>query len=289
MAFQSAYTAKKPDAQGFVSYTPEEDQVWRILYERQYAQLAGLACPEFIAGIDILQLTGERVPQLPQVSECLSAATGWKVVPVAALIDEEKFFKLLAAREFPAATFIRTLAELDYVKEPDIFHELFGHCPMLTNPIYADFVNEYAKMVLTFPKKDWPLLQRLFWFTVEFGLLRASPSSPDVESSRTSRVVRAFDNLRAYGGGILSSIAEIRYSVESLIPQRQIFNPVSALRTPYRIDRLQTVYFVIDDYHELYDLLENDLKSFIAEAHRLGEFPPTFPVDDLPTVHIHAC
>ena len=162
--------------------------------------------------------------------------------------------------------------ELDYVKEPDIFHELFGHCPMLTVKVYADFVHNYALKVLSFPESDWPLLQRLFWFTVEFGLMNTSKG------------------LRAYGGGILSSISETVYSVESNLAMRVIFDPVVAFRTPYRIDMLQPVYFVIDDYHKLYDFVTSNIGELIQQARSLGEYPPFFPVDaDNPNIHIYAC
>jgi len=182
------------------------------------------------------------------------------------------FFELLAEKRFPAATFIRVQAELDYVKEPDIFHEIFGHCPMLTDPVYADFIQQYAQTVLTHPEEDWPLLQRLFWFTVEFGLI----DTPQ--------------GLRAYGGGILSSIAETTYCVESHRPLRILFDPLVVLRTPYRIDQLQTTYFVISEYQELYAIAKENLKELLAEARALGEFPPLFDVEDHnPSIHIHAC
>lgn len=272
MEFVSRYVSHQPDAQGLVRYSPEEDGVWRQLYERQMTILPQRACDEFMQGLAKLGLSPERIPQLPDINQKLKTMTGWQVEPVAALISARAFFELLASKRFPAATFIRCQEELDYVQEPDVFHELFGHCPMLTDPVYADFVHRYAITVLRFPESDWALLQRLFWFTVEFGLIQTP------------------QGLRAFGGGILSSISETAYSVESDIPLRVLFDPVAAFRTPYRIDMLQRVYFVIRDYQQLYDFVTRDIATFMNRARELGEFPPVFPVDyNNPSVHILAC
>lgn len=272
MEFVSRYVSHQPDAQGLVNYSNEEHRIWQILYERQMKIIPGRACNEFIQGLESLGLSAEHIPQLPDLSRRLKSLTGWEVAPVAALISARAFFELLAERRFPAATFIRREEEIDYVKEPDIFHEIFGHCPMLTNPVYADFVYNYALKVLSLPEAKWPLLQRLFWYTVEFGLIKMP------------------EGLRAYGGGILSSISETAYSVESDIPMRILFDPVVAFRMPYRIDMLQPVYFVIADYQELYDFVKADIKHFIGRARELGEYPPLFPVDENnPNIHILAC
>ncbi|MDP1602344.1 MAG: phenylalanine 4-monooxygenase [Legionella sp.] len=272
MKFVSRYVSHQPDASGRVNYSNEENRIWQILYERQRAILPNRACDEFMTGLKILDLPKDHIPQLPDVSCKLKALTGWQVEAVAALISARDFFELLATRRFPAATFIRCEEELDYVQEPDIFHELFGHCPMLTDPVYADFVCNYAKKVLTCPEEQWPLLQRLFWFTVEFGLIKTS------------------NGIRAYGGGILSSISETAYSVESDISMRVLFDPVTAFRTPYRIDMLQPVYFVIDGYQSLYDFVLKDIDLLIKRARELGEFPPFFSVDaNNPSIHIYAC
>jgi len=272
MEFISRYVSHQPDEQGLIDYSAEEHRVWKILFERQQKLVPGRACDAFLEGLENLGLTADAIPQLPDVSGRLQAKTGWQVVPVAALISARSFFELLAQRRFPAATFIRCEEELDYVKEPDIFHELFGHCPMLTEQVYADFIQDYAKKVLTFPESDWPLLQRLFWFTVEFGLIKTQKG------------------LRAYGGGILSSISETVYCVESDLPMRALFNPVVAFRTPYRIDMLQSVYFVIDDYSQLYDFVASNIGELLQQARSLGEYPPFFPVDENnPSIHIHAC
>lgn len=272
MNFISQYVSHKPDAKGFVNYSSAEHAVWKTLYNRQANILPNRACDEFLKGLESLELTAQAIPQLPDVNRRLKAKTGWQVEPVPALISARDFFELLAKKRFPAATFIRTEEELNYVKEPDIFHEIFGHCPMLTNLVYADFVHDYAQKVLTFPESDWPLLQRLFWFTVEFGLIQTKKG------------------LRAYGGGILSSISETVYSVESDLAMRVLFDPVVAFRTPYRIDMLQPIYFVISDYKQLYEFVASDILLVMRRAHELGEYPPFFPVDEgNPSIHIHAC
>lgn len=272
MEFVSQYVSKTPDDKGMICYTTSEHQVWQTLFERQLNILPNRACDEFLEGLSALALSADAIPQLPHVSKRLHSITGWTVAPVPALISARDFFELLAQRRFPAATFIRAQEELDYVKEPDIFHELFGHCPMLCDSVYADFVHDYACKVLTFPESRWPLLQRLFWFTVEFGLIHTS------------------QGLRAYGGGILSSIKETAYSVESPIPLRIRFDPVAAFRMPYRIDRLQPAYFVIDDYQHLYDFVQSDIGEYMKLACQLGELPALFPVDENnPNIHIHAC
>lgn len=272
LEFVSNYVSHKPDSQGLVHYSTEEHQVWKTLFLRQQKILPGRACEEYMAGLSRLNLTKDKIPQLPDVSQRLKGMTGWQVEPVAALISAREFFELLARRAFPAATFIRSEEEIDYVKEPDIFHELFGHCPMLTNPVYADFVYNFAKKVLTFPEDQWPLLQRMFWFTVEFGLIQTP------------------NGVRAYGGGILSSISETAYSVESDVPFRILFSPLAVFRTPYRIDMLQITYFVIESYQTLYDFVTSDLGLIIQKAKALGEFPPLFPVEGMnPNIHINAC
>ena len=272
MEFSSRYVAHKPDSQGLVNYSEGEHHVWQQLFERQIKIIPNRACDAFIAGLEKLHLSPTHIPQLPEISKRMTQLTGWEVVPVNALISAKDFFELLANCCFPAATFIRTQEELDYVQEPDIFLELFGHCPMLTDPTYAKFLQAYAKLVLTFPETEWALLQRLFWFTVEFGLIQTN------------------HGVRAYGGGILSSISETPYSIESYIPFRVLFDPIAAFRTPYRIDQLQRVYFVIHDFATLYHLTKQDLVQQIQEAKKLGEVAPFFKVEPHnPAIHIFAC
>lgn len=272
MAFQSRYIAHQPDATGLIAYSAAENAVWQQLFSRQKKLIVGRAAADYMAGLTALQLTEDRIPQLPEINQRLAKLTKWELAPVPALISARAFFELLAVRRFPVATFIRTQEELDYVKEPDIFHEIFGHCPLLVEPTYADFIQNYAQLVLTYPETDWPLLQRLFWFTVEFGLIETS------------------EGLRAYGGGILSSVAETVYCVESSVPLRILFDPLVALRTPYRIDQMQTTYFVIKNFAQLFAMAQENLHDLLSQARKLGEFPPLFSVEPHnPNIHIHAC
>ncbi len=272
MEFVSQYIAHQPDKSGFIAYSPAEHLVWQTLFTRQLNALPQIACSQFLQGLQALGLSSHCIPQLPEINQRLTHATGWSVAPVEALISARDFFTLLASKRFPVATFIRSMEELDYVKEPDIFHEIFGHCPMLTHTVYAEFIHQFACTVLSLPEKDWPLLQRLFWFTVEFGLIKSEKG------------------LRAYGGGILSSISEAAYSVQSDVPVRVLFEPLTAFRTPYRIDKLQVVYFVIDSYETLYQLVKQDLAKLIKRAYELGELPALFTFDsDNPHIHILAC
>lgn len=257
------YTAKKPDANGIIHYTAEEDSVWHDLYARQIKIVEHRACAEYLKGLEILQLPTDKVPQCFEVSKILTRETGWSITPVAALIPFEEFFTLLANRQFPAASFIRTRAELDYLQEPDIFHEIFGHCPLLTNPIYADFMHAYGKLGLKASDEDRLLLARLFWFTIEFGLIQTAKG------------------LKVYGAGILSSKEETVYALESNIPLRKSFDALETLRTPYRYDIMQSLYFIINDYTQMYDLLNTDMQTLVAQAHLLGEFPLPVPA--------HAC
>ena len=200
----------------------------------------------------------DRVPQLPEISEVLQKHTGWSVAPVPALIGFTEFFDLLANKQFPVATFIRTREDFDYIQEPDIFHEVFGHTPPLTDHRFAAFVEAYGKAGLAADPRDHFMLARLFWFTVEFGLVNTD------------------EGIRAYGSGIMSSPSELRYAVESEEPERKPFDPVDALRTPYRIDILQPIYFVIDSFDTLFHLAQEDLIAHIREARRLGMHEPAF-------------
>lgn len=246
------YEAKIPDASGLVKYDDTENAVWKQLYERQIRLLCGRACREFLEGINRLGLSDEKIPQLPEVSKRLKALTGWSVAPVKALISFKEFFELLASRQFPAATFIRIPAHLDYLKEPDIFHEIFGHCPLLTNQPFADFTQRVGEIGLLMTKEERVMLARLYWFTVEFGL------------------IQTVEGLRIYGGGILSSKGESVYALESDLPRRQPFDMITVLRTTYRYDEMQKNYFIINSFEELYNLVTVDLKSVFKEAKSLG-------------------
>jgi phenylalanine-4-hydroxylase len=258
----SAYVAHPVDDQGNAQYSDEDNKTWNELITRQIPIVQGRACDEYIQGIKLLNLPQDRVPQCPDVSAVLQQATGWSLAPVPALIPFSRFFDLLANRKFPAATFIRRREELDYLQEPDIFHEVFGHCPMLTNKACADFTHTYGKLGLKASHDDQVMLAKLYWFTIEFGLIKTN------------------QGLRAYGGGILSSKNETVYSIESPLAQRKPFDVMEILRTPYRIDIMQPIYFVIDSFDVLFHLIEMDLIGHIQEARKLGMYEPVY---DLPS------
>ena len=260
MSKSGKYTAKLPNEAGHIEYTAEEDAVWHDLIVRQLPMLPGRACAPWIRALDKMQLPLDRVPQLPELNKILEPCTGWNVCPVPALIPFTAFFSLLANRKFPVATFIRSREEFDYLQEPDIFHEVFGHTPALTDHRFGAFIEAYGNAGLRADPKDHAMLARLFWFTVEFGL------------------VNTREGIRAYGSGIMSSPGELVYAIESEIPQRLPFDPIEALRTPYRIDIYQTVYFVLDSFDQLFDLAQEDVLKLVTEARRLGMHAPTFPL-----------
>jgi len=259
MGKSTKYVAKVPDETGRIPYTEEENKIWAALYERQMKVLPGRACDEYMDALAKLDLPADRVPQPDDVSAVLRKHTGWAVEPVPALISFDRFFALLADKKFPAASFIRTWDEFDYLQEPDVFHEIFGHTPLLIDENFAAFTQAYGEYGLKASKQDRVMLARLYWFTVEFGLMNSAKG------------------LRAYGSGIMSSPGELVYALESDIPQRKPFDPVDALRTPYRIDIYQTVYFLIDSLQDLFDVAQKDLFALIDQARTLGMHAPTFP------------
>jgi phenylalanine-4-hydroxylase len=259
MSKETSYVSKTANSKGIIEWTDEENQTWQELITRQLDCIQGKACTEFFDGLDKLEMPKNRIPQLNEVSEVLLDTTGWQCAEVPALINFEAFFKLLSEKKFPVATFIRRREHFDYLQEPDIFHEIFGHCAMLTNPAFSEFTHHYGKLGLAASKQERVFLARLYWFTVEFGLLRQN------------------DELRIYGGGILSSPGETEYALGSDTPERFEMNVLDVLRTPYRIDIMQPKYFIIDGIEQLYDISQMDLMSKVQEAMKLGLFEPTFP------------
>ncbi len=256
----STYTAHKPDADGFIEYTEQENATWKQLVERQLQLLPGRACQEYLDGIEKLALPRDRIPQLADLNKVLQETTGWQVERVPALINFDRFFNLLSNKKFPVATFIRRPEDMDYLKEPDIFHEVFGHCPLLTNPEFASFTHTYGKLGREASQEQRVFLARLYWFTVEFGLINTP------------------DGLRVYGGGILSSFKETQWCL-GIAPRRDKFDPVLALRTPYRIDILQPLYYVIDSMSELHALGSEDIMLMVGEARQTGLLPPLYTQD----------
>ena len=259
MGKQSKYVSRQPDAQGIIDWSAEDNAVWHDLVERQLKIIPGKACDEYMHGLELLNLPQDRVPQLHEVNAVLERETGWQVAQVPALIPFDEFFRLLANKQFPVATFIRTREEFDYLQEPDIFHEIFGHCPLLTNPAFAHFTHKYGQLGLAATPKERVYLARLYWFTVEFGLLSTA------------------DGLRIYGGGILSSPGETEYAINSDTAERKPLKPLDALRTPYRIDIMQPIYYTTESTQQLFEIADMDIMAMVHEAMELGLFEPKFP------------
>ena len=252
----TTYLAREADAQGFIDYPASEHQIWHDLIVRQQAALPGRACQEYLDGLTKLALQLNRIPQLGEIDSVLQAATGWRTAAVPALISFGRFFGLLADKSFPVATFIRRREDFDYIQEPDIFHEIAGHCPLLTHPAFAAFNEAYGKLGLAADKTERAFLARLYWFTVEFGLVGQNP-----------------ENRRIYGGGILSSPAETIYALSGE-PEYREFKIADVLRTPYRIDRIQPIYYVIDSIDTLFEVAQTDIMSAVRRAMSQGLFAP---------------
>ena len=252
MAASLAYEARPSDAQGNIAWSEVEHQTWQRLITRQTQQIQDKACDEYLQGLACLQLPTDHIPNLSEVSAKLFASTTWQCEAVPALISFDRFFALLAAKKFPVASFIRRPEDLDYLQEPDIFHEIFGHCAMLTHPAFAQFTEAYGKLGLRATSKQRAYLARLYWFTVEFGLVQTDGGS------------------KIFGGGILSSPKETEHAFSSPNAKRREFDMLTVLRTPYQIDHLQPVYYQLPSIEHLYALSKRDIMQDIAQAEQLG-------------------
>lgn len=221
--------------QDYSKYTAEDFKVWKLLYERLMPHLPGAAVPEYLEGVRRVGFTADRIPDFNETNSVLQACTGWQLEVVPGLIPDKDFFELLANRKFPASTWLRKLSELDYLEEPDMFHDVFGHVPLLTNADLVSYLQELSKIALKYIGNAYAieLMSRIYWFTVEFGLIRHN------------------GELRIYGAGILSSKGETQYSLHDPTPSRYPFNVVRILNTPYRKDEYQKEYFVIDGFNQL--------------------------------------
>ena len=229
--------------QGWEHYSAEQHAVWRTLFERQSQLLPGRACDAFVQGMRDLPIGAARIPDFRRLSEVLMQRTGWQVVAVPGLVPDDVFFEHLANRRFPAGNFIRGPDQLDYLQEPDVFHDVFGHVPMLMNPALADYIQAYGEGGLRAQRLgQLTLLARVYWYTVEFGLLRQA------------------DGLRIYGAGIASSFAESVFALDDPSPNRIRFDLERVMCTDYRIDDFQESYFVIDSLDELMALKRIDFK-----------------------------
>lgn len=235
-------------SQNYAAYSAEDHDTYRRLYARQSALLPGLACDAFIAALPSLG-SSDAIPQFETINARLRAATGWEIVGVPGLIPEVPFFSLLANRKFPVTDWIRSPHELDYIVEPDVFHDLFGHVPLLFNPVFANHMQAYGKGGLrAHALGACEPLARLYWYTIEFGLIRQP------------------DGLRAYGAGILSSGAELQHAVKSGAPNRIALDVLRAMRTRYTIDSYQRSYFVIDSFQQLFDLTAPDFTPLYQQV-----------------------
>jgi phenylalanine-4-hydroxylase len=252
-------TASAPAAdwtvpQRWATYTSAEHALWDRLFARQSQQLVGRAVPAFLKGLDVLHLSRPGIPDFAELSEKLTALTGWSVVAVPGLVPDEVFFEHLAHRRFVAGRFIRRPDQIDYLEEPDVFHDVFGHVPLLSDPVFADYMQAYGEGGLRAVRLGAiKRLARLYWHTVEFGLIRTD------------------EGLRIYGAGIVSSHGESLYALESPKPPRIAFDLQRVMRTRYNIDDYQPAYFVIDRFE---DLLKQTLETDFAPLYRALEAAP---------------
>ena len=247
--------------QRWEKYTPDEHAIWQFLYEQQIKVLANRSVPEFYSGITKLNLNDGGIPNLEKLNEALHALTGWTVVMVPHLVPDDVFFNHLANRRFPAGRFIRGRDQLDYLEEPDIFHDVFGHVPMLTQPVFADYMQAYGKGGLRALETGClKNLARLYWYTVEFGIMVID------------------GEFKIYGAGMSSSRTESVFCVESDSPNRIHFDLERVMRTNYRIDDFQQVYFAIESFDELFEATQQDFGPIYR---RLLSNPTAYEVADI--------
>jgi phenylalanine-4-hydroxylase len=243
--------------QGWENYSAQEHAVWKTLYERQMKLLPGRACDEFVAGMRALPIGADQIPDFRRLSDVLMKQTGWQVVAVPGLVPDDVFFEHLANRRFPSGQFIRRPDQLDYLQEPDVFHDVFGHVPMLMNPAIADYIQAYGEGGLRANKLGTlGNLARVYWYTVEFGLVEQK------------------EGLRIYGAGIASSYTESIFAVDDASPNRIRFDLERVMRTKYRIDDFQETYFAVRNLEELLDLKRIDFGPAYEHVHGQQEYEP---------------
>jgi phenylalanine-4-hydroxylase len=250
-------------AQNWQAYNEEEHAIWRLLFERQHGLLAGRACREYLEGLAGLGVAAGGIPDFRHLSDILDRATGWRIVAVRGLVPDDVFFAYLAQRRFPATCFIRRRDQLDYLQEPDVFHDIYGHVPLLMNPTFADYMQSYgAGGLKALHSGHLPHLARLYWYTVEFGLIETA------------------DGLRIYGSGILSSAGESVHCLDDPRPQRLRFALERVMRTRYRIDDFQETYFVISSFAELFAATQPDFAPIYRKLARLSDLDPAALLPD---------
>ena len=243
--------------QDWASYSENEHETWRLLFARQQGILCDRAAPEFLEGLEGLGIAAEGIPDFKRLSAVLGAATGWRIVAVPGLVPDEVFFEHLANRRFPATHFIRGRDQLDYLQEPDVFHDVYGHVPLLLNPVFADYLQAYGRGGMkALGLGGLGYLARLYWYTVEFGLIR-TPAG-----------------LRIYGSGIVSSGGESIYCLESPKPKRVAFDLNRIMRTDYRIDDYQDIYFVIESNDQLFEATAPDFTPYYEALKGAAAIPP---------------
>ena len=241
--------------QNWAAYTPAQHALWRRLYERQARLIPGRACDVFLDSIKALDVS-QGIPQFDRTTEALYKATGWQLVAVPGLVPDHTFFEHLANRRFPVTVWLREESEFDYIVEPDVFHDFFGHVPLLFNPVFAEHLQEYGKGGLKALKLDGlAFLARLYWYTIEFGLIQ----SPE--------------GLRIYGAGILSSGGEVDYCLRNAQPNRIPFQVERVMRTLYKIDSYQETYFVIRDFQQLFDDTAPDFTALYEQLKAQDALP----------------
>jgi phenylalanine-4-hydroxylase len=258
-------TTVRPDfviEQNWRGYSQEQHAIWRLLFERQQRLLVGRACREYLEGLDDLDVAASGIPDFRRLSDILDRATGWRIVAVPGLVPDDVFFAHLARRRFPSTCFIRRRNQLDYLQEPDIFHDICGHVPLLMNPVFADYLQAYGEGGLkALGLGHLQRLARLYWYTVEFGLIATA------------------EGLRIYGSGILSSAGESVYSLDDPRPTRLCFDLRRIMRTRYHIDDFQRLYFVIDNFKQLFDATRPDFAPIYQEIAVLPDLEPTARID----------
>src|SRR3954466_7648882 len=254
------YSRAGPDyavEQNWGGYSGAEHALYRRLFERQAKLVSRYACPEWIGAIARLESAAREIPKFDEVSRQLRAATGWEIVAVPGLIPDNAFFTHLANRRFPVTVWLRRPDEFDYIVEPDVFHDFFGHVPLLFDRVYADHLHEYGKGGLKAMRLDavkW--LARLYWYTIEFGLMKVD------------------NQIKAYGAGLLSSGGELAYCVDDPRPRRRPFDVERIMRTESRIARYQETYFVIDSFEQLMRETAPDFTPLYARLRPLASFDP---------------
>ncbi|MEM1105332.1 MAG: phenylalanine 4-monooxygenase [Pseudomonadota bacterium] len=244
--------------QDWASYTPEEHARWDRLFARQSTLLPGKACQVFLDQLGALSLSDAGIPHMGRLSDRLEKRTGWRVVPVAELVPDDVFFEHLANKRFPAGAFIRPESEFDYLEEPDVFHDIFGHVPLLADPVFSDYMQAFgAGGARALERGQLHHLARLYWYTVEFGLVREA------------------GGLKLFGAGILSSPHETHFALEDPSPNRIAFDLQRVMRTRYRIDDFQQTYFIIDSFDALLETCYRDFGTVYCALRNASDISPS--------------